>query len=208
MTGLEKILKTIEANAKAAAEVVLNQAKQEAQQIMDAARVEAEKRVAEIQSKSETDVNAVLSRAVSGAALQEKKIILDAKQQIINEIIAKARKTLMELSDEDYVKVLLQMVRKFAQKKAGIIQFSEADLKRLPSDFEISMKNVLAEKQGAQLQISEIGANIDGGFVLHYNEIEENCSFDALFLSYKDDLQDEINSLLFLGASDKEASNG
>jgi V/A-type H+/Na+-transporting ATPase subunit E len=197
MTGLEKILKAIEEEAKSSADAYLAQAKQEADEITEAARKEAEKKCAEIAAKSETDIKAVLSRAESAAALQEKKIILEAKQQMINEVITSARNSLTNLSDSEYVEVILRMVQKYADQKPGQILFSAADRMRLPGDFTASLAKALTGKSGASLTISNETANINGGFVLKYGEVEENCSFDALFSAAKEELQDKVNSVLF-----------
>lgn len=197
MTGLEKILKAIEDDAKSSADAVLAQAKQEADEITEAAKKEAASRCAEIAAKSEADVKAVLSRAESAAVLQEKKIILEAKQQIINDVINNARNSLTNLSDIEYVEVILRMVQKYADQKPGQILFSVTDKKRLPGDFTAKLNNALAGKSGASLVISEETVNVNGGFVLKYGEVEENCSFDALFSAAKEELQDIVNSILF-----------
>jgi len=197
MTGLEKILKSIEADATTNAEAVIAEARREAEEITCAAKAEAEKKCAEIAIKSDMDRTAVLNRAESAAELMEKKIILDAKQQIINDIINKAKNSLANLSDSEYVEVLILMVKKYAHNKSGKIQFSLADKKRLTKDFDALLQKVLSEKEGASLTVSEDAAKVDGGFLLIYGDIEENCSFEALFNASKEELQDKVNALLF-----------
>lgn len=197
MTGLEKILMAIEEEAKANAEALIAQAKKEAGDIEASAKLEAEKKAAQIAEKSVVEIKDTISRAESAASLQERKIILEAKQQIINNIIAKARKSLAALPDSEFTDIILSMVKKYAHNKAGKIQFSITDRKRLPGDMNDRMKSVLADKTGASLVVSEDTVGIDGGFLLIYGDIEENCSFDALFSAAKDTLQDKVNSLLF-----------
>jgi V/A-type H+-transporting ATPase subunit E len=197
MTGIDKILNAIEAEAKQNAQAVLTQAGQEAEKILAAAKAEADVKRAEIVSKSDMDVKAVLSRAESAAALQEKKLLLDAKQQMINNVIMNARNSLTGLPDQSYVDILLKMVKKHAHNKPGRIVFSAEDKKRLTSDFSNLLKEALSGKDGASLTISEETAKINGGFLLLYGDIEENCSFDALFAAAKEDLQDKINAFLY-----------
>jgi V/A-type H+-transporting ATPase subunit E len=55
----------------------------------------------------------------------------------------------------------------------------------------------LADKKNASLIISENTVTIDGGFILKYGDVEENCSFDALFSSAKEELSDRVNAILF-----------
>lgn len=197
MTGLEKILKVIEDDATVHAEEIISKAKNEANAIIEAAKQEAEKKCSEITAKSDADVQAVLSRAESAAALQEKKKILDAKQQIISNVITKARNSLAGLSDSEYIDIILKMVQKYAHNKEGVILFSGIDKKRLPADIGSKLTGALAGKPGAVLVVSDATAPIDGGFVLKYGDIEENCSFDALFSSAKEELSDQVNAILF-----------
>ena len=197
MTGLEKILKAIEAEAQAGADAVIAQAKHEAETILANAKNEAEAKCKVIAEKSEADVKAVISRAESAAALQEKKILLDTKQQIISNIIASARKRLDGLSNSEYTNVILSMVGKYAHNKKGKILFSSSDRARLTDDFQEKLTSTLANKAGAFLEIAKEEPSFTGGFLLVYGDIEENCSFDALFAEEKDILQDKVNSLLF-----------
>lgn len=197
MTGLEKILKVIEDDATAHAEEIISQAQKESDEIVEAAKQEADKKFSEMTAKSDADAKAVLSRAESAAALQEKKKILDAKQQIISNVITKARASLAGLSDSEYIDIILKMVKKYAHNKEGVILFSRADKQRLPADISSKLSGALAGKPGAALVVSEAVAAIDGGFVLKYGNIEENCSFDALFSSAKEELSDQVNAILF-----------
>jgi V/A-type H+-transporting ATPase subunit E len=89
------------------------------------------------------------------------------------------------------------MVLKYAVGQSGSIIFSETDKKRLPQDFQAKIQTTLANIPGASLTISDRAASIDGGFILVYGEVEENCSFDAIFSASKDMLQDKVSGILF-----------
>ena len=197
MTGLEKILKAIEADARNEADAVIAKAKSEADEILAAAKREAQLRSRQIAEKSEADVKAVLSRAESSAALQEKKILLDAKQQIISNIITSARNKLEQLPNSVYTDIILSIIKKYAHNEPGKIIFSDTDRKRLTPDFAERLVQALRDKPGATLSIAEDKLSFEGGFLLVYGDIEENCSFDAMFAEEKDTLQDKVNSLLF-----------
>jgi V/A-type H+-transporting ATPase subunit E len=197
MTGLEKILKAIEADAQANAATVIASANKEAEDILEAAKKDAEEKCRLITEKSDADVKAVLSRAESAAALLEKKIILDTKQQIISNIITSAREKLEKLPDSEYTDIILSMIKKYAHHKEGMILFSAADKKRLTKEFPERMKGILSEMPGTSLTIADTEPALIGGFLLVYGDIEENCSFDALFAEERDILLDKVNSLLF-----------
>lgn len=197
MSELEKILKHIEEDAVAASTAVINEANSMAEEITAAAQEESKRVREEIEQKSKLEVSTSLSRSKSSALLQEKKMILNAKQQIISNLIEKARLSLLELSDQEYFATILTMVLKHAKGIQGHILFSEADKKRLPATFQNEIKEVLKKLPGAELTILEETRNIDGGFVLVYGDIEENCSFEALFSAEREILQDKVCTLLF-----------
>ena len=74
---------------------------------------------------------------------------------------------------------------------------SEADKKHLPDNFEKSIKEILSDKKEASLTVSEEAPDLNGGFILKYGDIEENCSFDAIFSVSRESFQDKVNELLF-----------
>lgn len=197
MTGLDKILKRIEEDASVAAEAVISQANKEATIIHNGGQVEAKKIVEDFAEKSRLEVDDCISRAKSAAILQEKKLILDTKQQIITDTITRAKESLLLLSNQEYFEVIKKMVQKYALCLSGEIFFSVKDKKRVPEQFETTLQSLLSGKEGAALTVSEQTVDIDGGFVLVYGDIEENCSFDALFAAAKETLQDKVNALLF-----------
>jgi V/A-type H+-transporting ATPase subunit E len=139
-----------------------------------------------------------MSRAQSSAMLQEKKLILEAKQQIITDIIASAKDHLLNLSDEEYFISIISMIKRYTLPEAGQILFSTKDNKRLPVQFEDFINSSLTDKMGAALTISKEARDINGGFILIYGDVEVNCSFDALFFAAKENLQDKVRALLFV----------
>lgn len=197
MTGLEKILQEIASEADNNVREILSQAEREAEDIMAVARREADEACVRIAEKSDQDIKTVLSRAKSGAALMEKKLLLNAKQQLIADIITKAKDRLCELPAEDYFLIILKLIRKHAHYKQGKLVLSDRDLKRLPKDFDKRLSQTLKDMGDASLAVSNQTRRIDGGFILVYGEVEENCSFEALFSCAMDELQDKVNTFLF-----------
>ena len=55
----------------------------------------------------------------------------------------------------------------------------------------------IAKVMGGALVLSEETRDINGGFILIYGGIEENCSFQAMFNSRKDELSDKVHEVLF-----------
>ena len=197
MTGLEKILNTIQEEAQASADAIITQARREAEEILADANREAERKAAQIMEQTKAEGKDILIRAESAAALLELKLLLHTKQHIISDMLQKAREQLMTLSNQEYTDIILAMIKKYCHPNKGNILFSKADKLRLTADFFQKIKEALSDKPGAELIIAEEEPSFQGGFLLVYGDIEENCSFDALFAEEKEKLQDKVNSLLF-----------
>lgn len=197
MTGVEKIINFIKDNAASAAEEIKSKAKADSDEIIAAANAQGLKTSEEILRQSKIEVQEYLSRAESAAKLLEKKMILDAKQQIIGEIISGAKDAFAKLPDDEYFDIIIKMIKRYSLHKSGKIMFSKADKERLPEKFGEKINKALSEKQGAALDIADETREITGGFILVYGDIEEDCSFEALFFAERELLQDKINSVLF-----------
>ena len=196
MTGLEKILNSIDDEATLLAEKTIAEAQLKAEEILAQAKLKAQKEAEAIAEAAELEVARIEKRAASQMELQSRELLLKAKCELIAQTIDKARDVLKALPDEDYFKVMERLFERHMQPKKGELIFSAADLKRLPSGFKSSITK-LAESIGGEVEISEQTRDLDGGFVLSYGDIEENCSFEALFVSKHELLRDKVNEILF-----------
>lgn len=198
MTGLEKIIGRIIGDAQNEAEEIRKKAKEEAARILKEEAESLEELKKEAAEKEAADRQSLEQRAESAAALKKRQVLLAAKQDIINGLIEKAHKSLLEMDEEKYFSLLEAMAGRFSLPKDGEIHVSEKDLKRLPEDFEERIGKA-AGKNGGSLKLSLKPAAVDGGFVLSYGGVEENCSFAALFAAKRDELSDRVCGLLFAG---------
>ena len=133
-------------------------------------------------------------RAHSAAEQKRKTALLQTKQEIIAEVIGKAYETLKNEDTKSYFLTMEKLLNTYVLAESGEIYFSEADLARMPADFEQKIK-AAAE---AKLVLKKEPKAIPDGFVLVYGGVEENCTLKALFDVKKDQLQDKVNEILFL----------
>lgn len=197
MTGLEKMKSQILEDAKALADGRVADARSRAQEILEDAKAEAEKNAVSITQKSEAKVANYRERVASSADLQRRTKILAAKQKIISEVLDQAYERLRTMEEEPYFDMLLKILAKHVLPQEGVIYFSPADLKRMPSDFGSRVEKT-AEEKGGSLTVSKEGRNIENGFVLAYGGIEENCVLKAMFDARRDELADKIHEIMFL----------
>ena len=196
MTGLEKMKSQILDEANRSAGEILEQAKKEADAVMAEARKNAEAECQRISEKSEADAESLKGRAESSCDLQKRKAVLKAKQEVISEILKRAYKKMLASDTETYFDIIRKMLNKYVLPEEGEICFSSDDKKRMPDGFEKEIAAIAAAK-GGKLIVSKEERNIQGGFVLIYGGIEENCTFKAMFDSKRGELSDKVHALLF-----------
>ena len=196
MTGLDKIIKPIAEEASSVAQQKIKAAEVEAKNITDAAREEAEKQAAAVLNNSDADCKNYRERVKSRADFQKRTEILKAKQALISDVIEKAYQEMVNADDTSYFEYIEKMLEEFIRPEEGIICFSKKDLARLPFGFKAKVKMIAAKKSGS-LKVSDEAGNIEGGFLLIYGGIEENCTFRALFDTKQEQLVDRVHEFLF-----------
>ena len=196
MAGLVKIIGVIHAESDGLIREVLDRAQKEAAQIRSEAEKNAGDSVERIRRESDARLADSKSRAQSAAALTKRQLLLQEKQNLIGEGLEKAKETFLALPEAEYFDTLLALLKKNALSEQGEIILNERDRKRLPADFEKKAEEA-AKAKGGSLRISEKTREIDGGLILVYEGIEQNCSVDALFETNIEMLQDKIQNILF-----------
>ena len=196
MTGLEKITSEIKADADKSVAAIIDKANAEASGILASAEKEAAEAVAKINHDVSVRLSASKSTAESAAALRKRRLILEEKQKLIGEVIEEAKNLIYALPDNVYFEKILKLAEKNVNPAEGTIIFNAKDLSRLPADFETKL-NMVAVAKGGKLTVSKETRPIDGGFVLLYEGIDQNCSITSLFETHVESVQDKIQKLLF-----------
>lgn len=197
MANIDEIIKEILAQANHTADANISAAKAEADKILSNAKAECQKRQKELDAKTEQAKKAALERAESAASQQKRQKVLNGKQEIISSMLDKAHSEILAMQDDTYFAFVEKLIKKCSLPKDGEIFFSKKDLERLPSGFADTTAEI-AKANGGSLTISKETREIDGGFVLSYGGIEENCSISSLFHANKETLTDKVHELLFL----------
>lgn len=196
MAGLETIIGQIREESEESAARVIAAARQKAEEILEQARAEAEEECAGIAEASRRKKEEILERGRSAAQLQIRQGLLAKKQEMIRQVLCEALKEAEEMEPGRYFDAVVRLAASSAMEGRGTVYFSEKDLKRLPEDLEGRL-NAAVKDKGAELVISREARDIDGGFVLSYGGIEENCSFASIFDSAREQLQDTVRKVLF-----------
>ena len=196
MTGLEKITSEIKADADKSIAAIIDKANAEAKSILAGAEKEAAEAIEKVNHDVSVRLSASKSTAESAAALKKRRLILEEKQKLIGEVIEEAKSLIYALPDNVYFEKILKLAEKNVSPAKGTIIFNAKDLSRLPADFETKL-NMVAVAKGGKLTVSKETRPIDGGFVLLYEGIDQNCSITSLFETNIEAVQDKIQKLLF-----------
>ena len=99
--------------------------------------------------------------------------------------------------DAAYFAMLEKVLEKYVLPEEGTICFTEKDRKRMPQGYMEKVYET-AKKKGGSLELTEtVPDGMDGGFILTYGGIEENCTIKALFDARREELSDKVNRQLF-----------
>lgn len=196
MSGLDKMKARILEEAESSARDILDRAGEEADRILREAGTAADAAAAEIAAGAVRDSLERKRRAGAAADMQRKQAVLAAKQEMIREVLREAYEEILGLEAERYFGLMEKLLREYVLPEEGEICFNSRDLERMPEGFSGRIRTIAAEV-GGSLILSETPLDTDGGFLLVYGGIEENCTLKAVFSSRREELSDQVNRMLF-----------
>ena len=188
-----KLLSFILEDGEAQAEKIRLEAKSKSEEILKNASVQAENNAKEIELAAEGKAQNLNNIASSNASLVARNMILKTKRDEIDATVDGMRDYILSLENGKYFDILYRMAKSVSIEN-GEILLNEKDLSRLPSDFDKKMSEM-----GIDAAVSKTPAAISGGFILRNDEVEINCSVDAVIEDIRNDIEDFINESIFKG---------
>lgn len=171
----DESVKNILSEARNAADAIISEAEEKAAR----EKAKNDKLVAEEKEK-------VTAKQISGAEMQAKKAVLVQKQLLLEEVIEEAEKRLINLPDDEYVKVIGNMLNSIDKSLGTEVIVAKRDKERL--------SEVISEKG---FTLSERTADIKGGIIIRNGDIEYNYSFGSIITIEKEDIQQIAAKILF-----------
>lgn len=196
MAGLENIIRQIGAEADDTVSAIRAEAQEKAAGILEKARDMAAAALTKADSDAEAEAAKTAQRFASQAETLKKQAFLGAKQEMIAACIEKAKAQVLGQDAASYFAMIVKMIGQHLSAKDGVLYLSKKDKARLPEGFAGKVAEMAKEK-GGSVRIADEAADIDGGFVLAYGGIEENCSVSAIFEEKAEELADTVGKLLF-----------
>ncbi len=95
-----------------------------------------------------------MKRLASSSDMRKRKAVLEAKQEVISEVLEDAYKAVGELDDAAYFAMLEKVLEKYVLPEEGTICFTEKDRKRMPQGYMEKVYET-AKKKGGSLELTE-----------------------------------------------------
>ncbi len=189
MNGLELILQKIEEDGNAEAEKIKSDAQKTAEKIIADATEKANAEALKIIANGDKKANMMLENAKSGCASLIKRAESFAKAEIVSDCIKIAKKELNEIPDEEYFEIIEKLILKYSHtNEQGELLMNERNIKRMPKGFLKKFK---------ELELCKNPLDIEGGFVIRYGGVEENCTFSSIIEENTEKIKDKLYGLLW-----------
>ena len=198
MNGIQKIIDHIEADAAAERAAILAEAEAACAELNRPVR-QAEQ--SEYQRLLNDGTKAAAQRReyrASIAALEAKKQVLAAKQEMVRAAFERAAQQLSELPDDRYIPLLARLAADASRTGSEVLAFSVRDASRIGEAVKDAANELLRRAgKAAGLSVSKDTRNIRGGVIVISGDIETNCSIDALVALHRNALSGKVSEKLF-----------
>ena len=222
MNGIDKITEKIISEARAEAAGITDAAREKALAVSRGYAQKAADARAAIDGAASAEANAIMVRTKASLETVQRSALLSEQAAIIDEVFADAYKSIRGLNDEKYVSFItalavsaLTEMTDTAEKNLELYgpdedgeEIEKYELLLCKSDrdkyadalLESIHRSVIGRVPAEiidKLSVSKETANIDGGVILRYGNIESNCSLSLLFERTRAKLEAQVSKLLF-----------
>ena len=195
MDGIEKITGRINADIQQEIDALTAAAQKEAAAIAAQYREQAERESAEIVERGRKSAAEREERLAGVAQLECRKLELAAKQGMIQKAFDQALDSLLNLPEQDYVKLLAALAAKAARTGKEQVILSQKDRTRYGKQAVTAANEALGGK--GNLTLSQESRPIKGGLILSDGDVEVNCTFETLVRLQRGELEREVAKVLF-----------
>ena len=193
MTGTEKIIAHIEADAKVKAEEILAAAAARCAEIKSKYELQASDLY---QAKIREGVKACQDKedgALRITRMEARKSMLAVKQEMVSRSFDMALKQITSLPKDEYIAFLKRLALQASSTGDEEILLSERDREAIGADL---LKAINAEP-GKALTLSDDTRDISGGLLLRRGNVEANCSAELLVDLTRSELSSKLADVLF-----------
>lgn len=194
MEGYQKLVGKLKSEAAAKSEAVLRDARLKAAELVRAAKDKAKEDLANAKTAALKNKADIAARRATVAQMDGRKLISAVKAEILDEAFRSAKKSLLNLPDAEYKKLIKAMIVSAAEDGEEVV-FSKADKKRLTAAFV----DAIAKETGLKITVSKDAGDFDGGVILRGKTADKNMTFDVELQEFREQNEAEIGRRLFEG---------
>ena len=190
MNGLSNISNKILADAQQKADAIIAEAEQSAAKILADSKKRAEAEVEAVLKDSAIRCADVAEKARLVSNLEGKKLISNARQQMIGIAFKTALERLLALPEAEYRRLLIKLAD-------GVLSDGKGGEVLLNARDRAAHGQALAEALSGRAVLAADEAPIVGGVVIRRGKIEYNCALDALVRMASEKVAPEVSQALF-----------
>ena len=194
MQGKEAIIEKIISDATVRGEAVIDDAKFKATEIENVAKAVCASMADNAEKERAATVNDVLTRSKTVAELDAKKLLFDAKNQVVALTFETALNKVKNLPKEKYAKLVMGMLSMAEDGDVVTISKREKDV------LTESVIKEFAAKKKIKLTLNKEFGEFDGGIILSGSGVDKNLTFETEFQLLKDELEETVAKKLFAEA--------
>ena len=216
MNNLDKIIEKILSEANAEKENISLQTSSAIDEINSKTLQEAEYLMESSAKKSEKERDLLISRTEGSAQMKKREIILREKVRLKDRVFEEAEKRLCELPAEEYCAFLANLIADAMRERLENVAemktlygededndycttfsvvFNSRDRKEYSAEATKTAKAIL--KKRIAIGIEKDCADIKGGVIVRYGDIETNCSIEAVIASARNKCEAEVARIIF-----------
>lgn len=197
MNGIEKIIAHIESESAAECRVITDEASQKCEELRAHYTKAAKDEFDRLVAKGKTEADTQVERLGHVAALEAKKHILTAKQEILSQAFERAAELLSGLPAEAYTAFLVNLIAGAGLAGSESIILNQNDRAKYGKAVCEAANSLLsAQGKNAQLKLSDKTRAMRGGLILECGDIEVNCSVETLIAQHKNQLSLKVAAVL------------
>lgn len=222
MIGIDKIIEKILLEARNDASVTIEEAKKKSLEIAESYAIKAEEAEAAANADAQREADRIISRARASVDTAKRRALLEEQVKIIDDVFEEAFESIRSLPEDKYCDFLVAvaaraLTEQIELEKKRIELYGEDEIGREAEKYEIILSKKDRDSLGASLIeglrrtvigkirkedldavcVSREIAEISGGFILRFGDIELDCSLSSIFAQVKEKLEATVSRKLF-----------
>ncbi len=185
----QAIVEKIIADAEQEAQAIVADAQKKAEATIAAANARAERKRQGEKVSADKKAESILEGRAATARLDSAKIMLGEKRAVIDEVYARALKSILNIGKAEALHLFEGLLKEYAEEGDEIV-FAE----NFAYAQEVGQLAIVKERK---LKVSPKRADIDGGCLLIGKSSDKNLSFGALLAADREENQASIAAAIF-----------